>query len=288
MPYVNARDMLARARQGHYAVGQFNLNNLECIRTFMEAAEETHSPIILGVSGNIAKAMGGYKLIADVTRDFIDALNITVPVCLHADHGTFEQALSAAESGFTSVMYDGSHDGMAENIRRTRYLAELCHSCGLTLETEVGAVAGEEDGVSSRGECASPEDCRIMAELGVDLLAAGIGNVHGAYPSDWAGLDFALLREIRRVTGEVPLVLHGGSGISEGMIQQAITEGICKINVNTECREAFDGATCQFVQDGSAAADRNHTRLITMTPGLRAVKAKCIEKMTLFGCIGTA
>ena len=288
MPYVNARDMLARARQGHYAVGQFNLNNLECIRAFMEAAEETHSPIILGVSGNIAKAMGGYKLIADVTRDFIDALNITVPVCLHADHGTFEQALSAAESGFTSVMYDGSHDGIEENLRRTRHLAELCHSRGLTLETEVGAVAGVEDGVSSHGECASPEDCRVMAEIGVDLLAAGIGNVHGAYPADWAGLDFGLLDEIRRVTGDTPLVLHGGSGIPEAMLREAIRLGVCKINVNTECREAFDEATCRFVREGGAEADRNHTQLITMVHGLRAVKARCVEKMQLFGCIGKA
>lgn len=288
MSYVNVSEMLAAAQKGHYAVGQFNLNNLECIRTFLEAAQETRSPIILGVSGNIAKTMGGYSTIAAVTRGMIDAFGVTVPVALHADHGTYEQAMAAANSGFSSVMFDGSHCGFARNLELTGALAALCHERGITLEAEVGAVAGVEDGVSSRGECADPAQCRAIAACGVDLLAAGIGNIHGAYPPDWRGLDFGVLSAVRAAVGETPLVLHGGSGIPDAMIRRAIDEGVCKINVNTECRAAFDQATRAFIEAEGDRADRNHTRLITMQPGLTAVKAVCIEKMTLFGCLGKA
>lgn len=288
MPYVNAQNMLKNALEGHYAVGQFNLNNLECIGVFMKAAEELHAPIMLGVSGNIAKKMGGYRVIADVTRGMIDAFDISVPVCLHADHGTYEQALAAINSGFSSVMFDGSHDTLEENLRKTETLVQLCHKRGITLEAEVGAVAGTEDGVTSLGECADPEDCRRIAQLGVDFLAAGIGNIHGQYPADWQGLQFGVLQSIRKATGNLPLVLHGGSGIPEEMIRQAISMGISKINVNTECRIAFDAATRAFIEQGLDTMDKNHTKLITMEPGLLAVKECCMEKIRMFGADGKA
>ena len=247
MPYVNAKEMLSAAKRGHYAVGHFNLNNMESVRAFLLAAEEVKSPIILGVSGGTAKYMGGYRTIADMVRDFMDFLKITVPVCTHVDHGTYEEALSAIEGGFSSVMFDGSKYSIEENIEKTRHVVELAHAKNITVEAEVGAIGGEEDGRISMGECADPEQCKRIADLGVDFLAAGIGNIHGKYPANWPGLRFDVLAAIQEKTGELPLVLHGGSGIPDEMVRKAITLGVSKVNVNTECQIAFTEATRKFI-----------------------------------------
>lgn len=288
MPYVNAAGLVRSAQAGRYAVGQFNLNNLESVRAFLACAQETHSPMILGVSSGIAAQLGGYKTIADTVLNIMDYDRITVPVCLHADHSGYDQALAALESGFSSVMFDGSRLPFDENAEKTAYLAARCHERGASLEAEVGPVAGKEDGGAAEGELADPRECAAIAALGVDLLAAGIGNVHGAYPPDWKGLDFDLLERIRQATSPLPLVLHGGSGIPEEMIRRAIRGGVTKINVNSECREAFARATRQFFEEGQDRKDPSFQQLITLKPGLAAMKQVCIEKMRLFGCIGQA
>lgn len=288
MPYVSAAEMLLEAQHGHYAVAQININNLESIRVLIGAAEETSTPLMLGVSMGIAKQLGGYKTIADVTRNVLDYDCISVPVCLHADHSSYDAAMAALRSGFSSVMFDGSRLPIDENFRLTRQLAALCHEKGVSLEAEVGPVAGHEDGGKSEGELADPAECARIAELGVDMLAAGIGNMHGAYPADWKGLNFPLLGEIRKATGQLPLVLHGGSGIPEESIRRAIGMGVCKINVNSECREAFAQATRRFIEDGLDIKDTSNMQLITLQPGLAAVKQVCLDKMRHFGCIGKA
>lgn len=288
MPYVNAKEMLTDAKRNHYAVGHFNLNNMESVRAFLLAAEEKRSPIILGVSGGTAKYMGGYKTIADMVRDFMDFLKITVPVCTHVDHGTYEEALAAIEGGFSSVMFDGSKYSIEENIEKTRYIVNLAHQKGITVEAEVGAIGGEEDGRISMGECADPEECARIADLGVDFLAAGIGNIHGKYPANWPGLRFDVLAAIQAKTGELPLVLHGGSGIPEEMVRKAISLGVSKVNVNTECQVAFTEATRKFIEEGKDRVGRGFTPRALLAPGLEATKAKCIEKMELFGSIGRA
>ena len=288
MPYVNTKEMLAEAKKGHYAVGHFNLNNMESVRAFLLAAEEVKSPIILGVSGGTAKYMGGYRTITHMVTDFMAYLGITVPVCLHVDHGTYEEALSALEGGFSSVMFDGSKLSMEENIEKTRYLIGLCHAKGVTLEAEVGAIGGEEDGRISEGECADPRQCEIMKELGVDLLAAGIGNIHGKYPADWKGLRFDVLDSIQKLTGDLPLVLHGGSGIPEEQVRQAIRLGVTKVNVNTECQLAFTEAVRGYIEAGKDRIKNGYTPRNLLAPGLEATKAKCIEKMQLFGSVGKA
>lgn len=288
MPYVNAREMLADARKNHYAVGHFNLNNMESVRAFLLAAEEVKSPIILGVSGGTAKYMGGYKTIADMVQDFMDYLKITVPVCTHVDHGTYEEALAAIEGGFSSVMFDGSKHSIEENIEKTRHIVELAHARNITVEAEVGAIGGEEDGRIAMGECADPEQCRLIADLGIDFLAAGIGNIHGKYPENWPGLRFDVLAAIQQKTGDLPLVLHGGSGIPSDMVRKAIAFGVSKVNVNTECQIAFTEATRKFIEEGRDRQGRGFTPRALLAPGLEATKAKCIEKMELFGSIGKA
>lgn len=288
MGLVNAKDMLAKAKAGHYAVGHFNLNNMESVRAFLLAAEEVKSPIILGVSGGTAKYMGGYKTIADMVTDFIDYLGITVPVCLHVDHGTYEEALSAIEGGFSSVMFDGSKYSIEENIEKTKYIVSLCREKGISVEAEVGAIGGTEDGRTSMGECADPDECKAIADLGVDMLAAGIGNIHGIYPADWEGLNFDVLAAIQKQTGDLPLVLHGGSGIPDEMVRKAITLGVSKVNVNTECQIAFAEATRKYIEEGKDRTGKGFTPRAMLAPGLEATKAKCIEKMQLFGSIGKA
>ena len=288
MPYVNAKEMLADAKKNHYAVGHFNLNNMESVRAFLLAAEEMKSPIILGVSGGTAKYMGGYRTISDMVRDFMDFLKITVPVCTHVDHGTYEEALAAIDGGFTSVMFDGSKYSIDENIEKTKVIVEKAHARNITVEAEVGAIGGEEDGRISMGECADPEQCKRIADLGIDFLAAGIGNIHGKYPADWPGLRFDVLEAIQQKTGSLPLVLHGGSGIPDEMVRMAITLGVSKVNVNTECQIAFTEATRKFIEEGKDREGRGFTPRALLAPGLEATKAKCIEKMQLFGSVGKA
>ena len=288
MPYVNTKEILADAKKNHYAVGHFNLNNMESVRAFLLAAEEKKSPIILGVSGGTAKYMGGYRTITDMVKDFMDYLKITVPVCLHVDHGTYEEALAALDGGFSSIMFDGSKLSIEENVEKTRYLIGLCHAKGVTIEAEVGAIGGEEDGRISEGECADPKQCELMKDLGVDLLAAGIGNIHGKYPADWKGLHFDVLDNIQKLTGDLPLVLHGGSGIPSEQVRKAITLGVTKVNVNTECQVAFTEATRKFIEEGKDRIKNGYTPRNLLAPGLEATKAKCIEKMELFGSIGKA
>ena len=288
MAYVNTKEMLAKAEEGRYAVGHFNLNNMESVRAFLLAAEEVQSPIILGVSGGTATYMGGYRTITDMVKDFIDFLKITVPVALHVDHGTYEQALAAIEGGFSSVMFDGSKYSIAENIEKTRQIVNLCHQKGISVEAEVGAIGGVEDGLIAMGECADPKECKAIADLGIDMLAAGIGNIHGKYPADWAGLNFDVLAAIQAEIGRLPLVLHGGSGIPDAMVKKAITLGVRKVNVNTECQVAFTEATCKFVEEGRAKVGNGFTPRALLAPGLEASKAKCIEKMQLFGSVGKA
>ena len=285
MSLVSAKDMLTKAKQGHYAVGHFNLNNMESIRAFLLAAQETNSPIILGVSGGTAKYMGGYKTIADTVKGFIDYLNITVPVALHVDHGTYEEALDAIESGFSSVMFDGSKYPIEENLEKTARIVELAHAKGISVEAEVGPIGENE---KARGECADPQECGRIAALGVDFLAAGIGNIHGKYPADWQGLNFDVLAAVQQQTGELPLVLHGGSGIPEDQVKKAISLGVCKINVNTECQIAFTEATKQYFADGKDLEKNGYTPRNLLAPGLEAAKCVCIEKMTMFGSLGKA
>lgn len=288
MRLVAAKEMLTDAKRGHYAVGHFNLNNMESIRAFLLAAQETSSPIILGVSGGTAKYMGGYRTIADTVEGFMNFLDITVPVALHVDHGTYEEALDAIENGFTSVMFDGSKYPIDENIQKTRHVVELAHAKGISVEAEVGAIGGEEDGVIAMGECADPEECARIAALGIDFLAAGIGNIHGKYPANWAGLNFDVLAKIQEKTGEMPLVLHGGSGIPADMVRKAISLGVCKVNVNTECQIAFAEAVKQYFAEGKDQLSKGFTPRALLAPGLEATKQVCIEKMTLFGSLGKA
>ena len=288
MGLVNAKEMLTKAKAGHYAVGHFNLNNMESVRAFLLAAEEAKSPIILGVSGGTAKYMGGYKTIAHMVEDFIEYLKITVPVALHVDHGTYEEALAAIEGGFSSIMFDGSKYSIEENVEKTKYIVGLCREKGITVEAEVGAIGGEEDGHIAMGECADPKECKAIADLGVDMLAAGIGNIHGKYPADWKGLNFDVLAAIQKETGELPLVLHGGSGIPDEMVKKAITLGVSKVNVNTECQIAFTEATRKYIEEGKDLQGKGFTPRALLAPGLEATKAKCIEKMELFGSVGKA
>ena len=288
MKLVSAKEMLTKAKEGHYAVGHFNLNNMESIRAFLLAAQETRSPIILGVSGGTAKYMGGYRTIADTVQGFMDFLQITVPVALHVDHGTYEEALDAIENGFSSVMFDGSKYSIAENIEKTKEVVSRAHAKGISVEAEVGAIGGEEDGVIAMGECADPAECERIASLGIDFLAAGIGNIHGKYPANWKGLNFDVLARIQEKTGALPLVLHGGSGIPADMVRKAITLGVSKVNVNTECQIAFTEATKQYFAEGKDQLSKGFTPRAMLAPGLEATKWVCIEKMELFGSLGKA
>lgn len=285
---VSATEMLKKAKAGHYAVGQFNINNLEWTKAILLTAEELKSPVILGVSEGAGKYMTGFKTVADMVKAMIEGLNITVPVALHLDHGTYDGCYKCIEAGFSSIMFDGSHYPIDENVAKTKELVQVCAEKGLSLEAEVGSIGGEEDGVVGAGECADPQECKMIADLGVDMLAAGIGNIHGKYPANWAGLSFETLDAIQQLTGEMPLVLHGGTGIPEDMIKKAIDLGVSKINVNTECQLSFAAATREYIEAGKDQQGKGYDPRKLLAPGTEAIKATVKEKMELFGSVGKA
>ena len=285
---VSAAEMLKKARAGKYAVGHFNINNLEWTKCILQTAQELESPVILGVSEGAGKYMCGFKTVAAMVDAMVDSLGITVPVALHLDHGSYEGAKACINAGFSSVMFDGSHYSIEENIAKTKELAAACHILGLSLEAEVGSIGGEEDGVIGMGECADPKECKMIADLGVDMLAAGIGNIHGKYPANWAGLSFETLAAIEKEVGDMPLVLHGGTGIPADMIKKAISLGVAKINVNTECQLAFQAATREYVEAGKDLQGKGFDPRKLLAPGCEAIKATVKEKMELFGSIGKA
>lgn len=285
---VSAKDMLEKARDGKYAVGQFNINNLEWTKSILLTAQEMNSPVILGVSEGAGKYMTGFKTVANMVNGMIECLNITVPVALHLDHGTYDGCYKCIEAGFSSIMFDGSHYPIDENVEKTRELVEVCAGKGLSLEAEVGAIGGEEDGVIGMGECADPDECKRIADLGVTMLAAGIGNIHGKYPANWAGLSFDTLAAIKEKTGDMPLVLHGGTGIPEDMIKKAISLGVAKINVNTECQLAFAAATRKYIEEGKDLEGKGFDPRKLLAPGCEAIRATVKEKMELFGSVNKA
>ena len=288
MPLVNAKEMLTKAKAGHYAVGQFNINNLEWTKSILLTAQELNSPVILGVSEGAGKYMCGYKTIVGMVNGMLEELNITVPVALHLDHGSYEGAKACIKAGFSSIMFDGSHYPIEENIAKTKELVAACNILGLSLEAEVGSIGGEEDGVIGMGECADPKECKMVADLGVTMLAAGIGNIHGKYPANWKGLSFETLDAIQQLTGDMPLVLHGGTGIPADMIKNAISLGVSKINVNTECQLAFADATRKYVEAGKDLEGKGFDPRKLLAPGAEAIKATVKEKMELFGSVGKA
>ncbi len=288
MALVSAKEMLVKAKEGKYAVGQFNINNLEWTKSILLAAEEMKSPVILGVSEGAGKYMCGYKTVVNMVNGMLEDLKITVPVALHLDHGSYDGAKACIEAGFSSVMFDGSHYPIEENIEKTKELVAICNSKGLSIEAEVGSIGGEEDGVVGTGECADPNECKAIADLGVTMLAAGIGNIHGKYPDNWAGLSFETLDAVQQKTGEMPLVLHGGTGISEEMIKKAISLGVAKINVNTECQLAFQEATRKYIEEGKDLKGKGFDPRKLLAPGAEAIKATVKEKIELFGSNGKA
>lgn len=283
MALVSAKEMLEKAHAGHYAVGAFNINNLEWTKAILLAAQETNSPVMLGVSEGAGKYMTGYKTITAMVTEMIEALKITVPVALHLDHGSYEGAKAAIVAGFSSVMFDGSHYAFEENLEKSKEIIELAHSKGISVECEVGAIGGEEDGVIGNGEVADPKECEIIASLGVDMLAAGIGNIHGKYPANWTGLNFDVLAEIQNVTGNKPLVLHGGSGIPTDMIKKAISLGVSKINVNTECQTVFAEATRKYIEEGKDLQGKGFDPRKLLAPGTDAIKKLVVDKIVEFG-----
>ncbi len=285
---VSAKEMLNKAKAGKYAVGQFNINNLEWTKAILQTAEELKSPVILGVSEGAGKYMCGYTTVVGMVNGMINELGITVPVALHLDHGSYEGAKKCIEAGFSSVMFDGSHYPIDENIAKTKELVAICEEKGLSLEAEVGAIGGEEDGVIGSGEVADPKECKMIADLGVTMLAAGIGNIHGKYPENWAGLSFDTLDAIQQLTGDMPLVLHGGTGIPADMIKKAISLGVSKINVNTECQLAFAAATREYIEAGKDLQGKGFDPRKLLAPGVEAIKATVKEKMELFGSVGKA
>lgn len=285
---VSAKEMLDKAREGKYSVGQFNINNLEWTKAVLLTAQENKSPVILGVSEGAGKYMGGYKTVVGMVNGMLEELDITVPVALHLDHGSYEAALECIDAGFSSVMFDGSHYDIDENIAKTSELVKICDSKGISIEAEVGSIGGEEDGVVGTGEVADPNECKAIADLGVTMLAAGIGNIHGQYPDNWAGLDFDVLAKIKELTGDMPLVLHGGTGISEEMIKRAISLGVCKINVNTECQWAFAEATRKYIEEGKDKVGKGFDPRKLLAPGTEAIKVTVKEKMELFGSVNKA
>ena len=285
---VSAKEMLNKARDGKYAVGQFNINNLEWTKAILLTAQELKSPVILGVSEGAGKYMCGYTTVVGMVKGMIDELGITVPVALHLDHGTFEGAKACINAGFSSIMFDGSHYPIEENIAKTTALVNTCDVLGISLEAEVGSIGGEEDGVVGMGECADPNECKAIADLGVTMLAAGIGNIHGKYPENWPGLSFETLAAVKEAVGDMPLVLHGGTGIPADMIKKAISLGVAKINVNTECQLAFQEATRKYIEEGKDQQGKGFDPRKLLAPGFEAIKATVKEKMELFGSIGKA
>ena len=285
---VSAKEMLEKAKAGHYAVGQFNINNLEWTKAILLTAQENNSPVILGVSEGAGKYMTGYKTVVGMVNGMLEELNITVPVALHLDHGSYDACYKCIEAGFSSVMFDGSHYPIEENVAKTKELVAVCKEKGLSLEAEVGSIGGEEDGVVGMGECADPDECKSIADLGVTMLAAGIGNIHGKYLENWAGLSFETLDAIQQKTGDMPLVLHGGTGIPDDMIKKAISLGVAKINVNTECQLVFAEATRKYIEEGKDLAGKGFDPRKLLAPGFEAIKAKVKEKMEIFGSIDKA
>ncbi|MBR3832735.1 MAG: class II fructose-1,6-bisphosphate aldolase [Lachnospiraceae bacterium] len=285
---VSAKEMLTKAKAGKYAVGQFNINNLEWTKSILLTAQELNSPVILGVSEGAGKYMCGYKTIVGMVNGMLEELKITVPVALHLDHGSYDGALACIEAGFSSVMFDGSHYPIDENVAKTTELVKICNEKGISIEAEVGSIGGEEDGVVGAGECADPDECKMIADLGVTMLAAGIGNIHGKYPENWAGLSFETLDAVQQKTGDMPLVLHGGTGIPADMIQKAISLGVSKINVNTECQLAFQEATRKYIEAGKDLEGKGFDPRKLLAPGAEAIKATVKEKMELFGSVGKA
>ncbi len=288
MPLVNAKEMLTKAKAEHYAVGQFNINNLEWTKSILLTAQELNSPVILGVSEGAGKYMCGFKTIVGMVNGMLEELNITVPVALHLDHGTYEGAKKCIEAGFSSIMFDGSHYPIEENVEKTKELVAVCNEKGLSIEAEVGSIGGEEDGVIGEGECADPQECKMIADLGVTMLAAGIGNIHGKYPANWKGLSFETLDAVQQLTGAMPLVLHGGTGIPADMIKKAISLGVSKINVNTECQLAFAEATRKYIEAGKDLEGKGFDPRKLLAPGAEAIKATVKEKMELFGSVNKA
>lgn len=288
MALVSAKEMLIKARDNGYGVAQININNLEWTKATLQVAQELNSPIILGVSEGAAKYMGGYRLVMALVKELIASQGITVPVAVHLDHGSYEGAYKALEAGFTSIMFDGSHYPIAENVEKTREIVAACHAKGVSVEAEVGSIGGEEDGVIGAGELADPKECALIASLGVDLFAAGIGNIHGKYPANWKGLDFNVLREVQKVTNKVPLVLHGGTGIPEHMIKTAISLGVTKINVNTELQLAFAEATRKYIEAGKDLESKGFDPRKLLAPGVEAIKKTVREKLTMFGSVNKA
>ena len=285
---VSAKEMMTKALAGKYAVGQFNINNLEWTKSILQTAQELKSPVILGVSEGAGKYMCGYTTIVGMVKGMINELGITVPVALHLDHGSYEHALKTIEAGFSSVMFDGSHYPIAENIEKTKEIIKIAHEKGISVEAEVGSIGGEEDGVIGGGEVADVNECKQIADLGVDMLAAGIGNIHGKYPANWAGLRFDVLEKISEATDPMPLVLHGGTGIPADMIKKAISLGVSKINVNTECQLSFAAATRKYIEEGKDLEGKGFDPRKLLAPGAEAIKATVKEKMELFGSVGKA
>lgn len=285
---VSAKEMLQKAKAGKYAVGQFNINNLEWTKAILLTAQEMNSPVILGVSEGAGKYMTGYKTVVGMVNGMLEELKITVPVALHLDHGSYEGCLKCIEAGFSSIMFDGSHYPIEENVAKTSELVKICNEKGMSLEAEVGSIGGEEDGVVGAGECADPQECKAIADLGVTMLAAGIGNIHGKYPENWKGLSFDTLAAVQELTGEMPLVLHGGTGIPEDMIKKAISLGVAKINVNTECQLSFAAATREYVEAGKDLEGKGFDPRKLLKPGFDAIQATVKEKMELFGSVGKA
>ena len=285
---VSATEMLKKAKAGHYAVGHFNINNLEWTKAILLTAQELNSPVILGVSEGAGKYMTGFDTVAAMVKAMDKSLGITVPVALHLDHGTYDGCYKCIKAGFTSIMFDGSHYGIEENIEKTKELVAVAHAMGMSIEAEVGSIGGEEDGVVGMGECADPNECKQIADLGVDMLAAGIGNIHGKYPANWQGLSFETLDAIQQKTGVMPLVLHGGTGIPAEMVKKAITLGVAKVNVNTECQLAFQEATRKYIEAGKDLEGKGFDPRKLLNPGFEAIKATVKEKMELFGSVGKA
>ena len=288
MALVSAKEMLQKAKAGHYAVGAFNINNLEWTKSILLTAEEQKSPVILAVSEGAGKYMAGYKTIVGMVNGLLEELNITVPVALHLDHGSYEGAKACIADGFSSIMFDGSSLPFEENVEKTKELVAICEEKGMSIEAEVGSIGGEEDGVVGMGECADPQECKTIADLGISMLAAGIGNIHGKYPENWTGLQFDVLDAIQQLTGDMPLVLHGGTGIPDDMIKKAISLGVSKINVNTECQLVFAEATRKYIEAGKDLEGKGFDPRKLLAPGAEAIKAKVKEKMEVFGSIGKA
>ena len=285
---VTAKEMLEKARDGKYAVGHFNINNLEWTKAILQTAEELKSPVILGVSEGAGKYMTGFKTVVGMVNGMLEEMKITVPVALHLDHGTYEGCLKCIDAGFSSIMFDGSHYPIEENVEKTKELIRICREKGMSLEAEVGAIGGEEDGVIGMGECADPNECKAIADLGVTMLAAGIGNIHGKYPANWKGLDFDALAKTKELIGDLPLVLHGGTGIPADMIKKAISLGVAKINVNTECQLYFQEATRKYIEEGKDLEGKGFDPRKLLAPGFEAIKVIVKEKMELFGSINKA